>query len=121
MSLNVKEEDGIVVLTPHGMLIGGKETDELQDKINQLNKAGNGMLVINLGKVTYMSSMGLALLFRAHASYVNREARVKICEVDKKLKQIFVIVRLTLVYGDDLHETQEEALASFRSTAGSTS
>jgi anti-anti-sigma factor len=119
MSLDVREDDGIFVLTPHGKLLGGKETDELQDRIKELDGAGNEKLVMNLGKTTYMSSMGMAVLFRAHASYAKRGARVKICAVDKKIQQIFVLVKLTLVYGDDVHETLEEALASFRSTVGS--
>ncbi len=117
MSLNVREADGITVLTPHGMLLGGKETDELQDKIKELDAAGNEKLVIDLGKTTYMSSMGLAVLFRAHASYAKRGARVKICSVDRKVKQIFVLVKLTLVYGDNLHDTLQEALASYRAPA----
>ncbi len=118
MGLDVRKQDDVFVLTPQGMLLGGKETDELQEKIKELDGAGNEKLVINLGRTTFMSSMGMAVLFRAHASYVKRGARVKICSMDKKIKQLFVLVRLTLVYGDDVHETQEEALASFRSPVG---
>jgi len=119
MSLNIKEDDGIVVLTPHGMLLGGKETDELQNKIKELDGAGNEKLVIDLGKTTHVSSLGLAVLFRVHASYATRGARVKICSVDRKIQQVFILVKLTLVYGDNLHETLEEALQSFRAAVGS--
>lgn len=119
MSLNVKEYESIIVVTPHGMLLGGKETDELQDKITELDRAGNEKLVIDLGQTTFMSSMGLAVLYRAHVSYAKRGARVKICSVDKKINQLFVLVKLPLVYGEELHETLEEALGSFRSTVGS--
>jgi len=118
MSLNIKEDDGIVVLTPHGMLLGGKETDELQNKIKELDGAGNEKLVIDLGKTTHVSSLGLAVLFRVHASYATRGARVKICCVDRKIQQVFILVKLTLVYGDNLHETLEDALQSFRAAVG---
>jgi len=121
MSLNIKEDDGIVVLTPHGMLLGGKETDEFQNKIKELDGAGNEKLVIDLGKTTHVSSLGLAVLFRVHASYATRGARVKICCVDRKIQQVFILVKLTLVYGDNLHETLEEALASFSAAVGSAS
>jgi len=119
MSLDASEHDGVVVLTPHGMLLGGKETDELQIKIKELDSAGNEKLVIDLGKTAHVSSLGLAVLFRAHASYMTRGARVKICCIDKKIKQVFVLVKLTLVYGGNLHETLEEALESFRAEVGS--
>lgn len=112
--MEVRNVDGVVILSPKGLLIGGKETDELESRIKDLDGAGNQKLLINLGKTTFMSSMGMAALFLAHARYVKRGARVKICSVDRKIREIFVLVKLTLIYGDDLHDTEEEALASFR-------
>jgi len=118
MSLDFRTKDGVVILTPKGMLLGGKETDELQSKIVQLDTAGNERLLINVGKTTYMSSMGLAALFIARTKYLKRGAKVKLCSADKKLIQLFVLVRLTLLYGDDLHDTEEEALAAFHAPTG---
>ena len=36
MKLSVKVVEGVDVLTPHGMIFGGNETDELQNKIKDL-------------------------------------------------------------------------------------
>jgi len=112
--------DGVVILTPKGLLLGGKETDELEAQIKDLDSQGNDKLLINLGKTTFMSSMGMACLFLAHAKYVKRGARVKLCSVDRKIKALFVLVKLTLIYGDDLHDTEEDALSSFRRILGRT-
>ena len=114
MSLDMRKQDDVVILTPKGLLLGGPETDELQEKITDLDRAGNRKLLLNLGKTTFTSSMGLAVLFRAHTSYAQRGATVKICSVDRRIKQIFVLVKLGLVYGDDVHDNEEEALATFR-------
>jgi len=114
MSLNVRNEGDVVVLDPKGMLLGGKETDELREKITELDAQGNGKLLVNLGKVSFMSSMGLAALFLAHAKYAKRGAVVKLCCTDNRIREIFVIVRLTLVYGDNLCDTEEQALVDFR-------
>ena len=119
MSLDIRMQDGVTILTPKGMLLGGRETEDLHNKIIELDAAGNDRLLINLGKTTFMSSMGLAALFLAHAKYVTRGAKVKLCCVDKKLKSVFIIVKLVFIYGDDLHDTEEEALAAFRATASS--
>ena len=116
MSLEVRNQGDVVILSPKGLLLGGKETDELQAKILELDRAGNNKLLLNLGRATFMSSVGLAVLFRAQASYAERGATVKICSVDRRIKQIFVLVKLGLVYGDNVHETEEEALAAFRET-----
>jgi anti-anti-sigma factor len=112
--MEVRNIDDVAVITPRGLLIGGKETDELEAKIQELDGSGNDKLLINLGKTTFMSSMGMACLFLAHAKYAKRGARVKLCSVDRKIKAVFVLVKLTLIYGDDLHDSEEEALASFR-------
>ena len=34
------------------------------------------------------------------------------------MSALFALVKLTLIYGDDLHDTQDEALASFRRILG---
>jgi len=122
MSLDVRSEADVVILSPKGMLLGGQETDDLREKITELDVQGNRKLLINLAKVSFMSSMGLAAMFLAHAKYAKRGAVVKLCSADKRIRHIFVLVRLSLVFGDNLCDTEEEALASFRelpATAGS--
>jgi anti-anti-sigma factor len=114
MNPEVKVVDDVTIVTPHGKLLGGNETDEFQERVKELNEAGNMKLLINLGKTTFMTSVALAVLFLAYVKYTNRGAKVKICSVDKRIQQIFVIVKLTLIYGQDLHDTEEEALAIFR-------
>jgi anti-anti-sigma factor len=112
--MDIKTIDDIVILTPKGLLLGGKETDELEARIKELDSAGNEKLLIDLSQTTFMSSMGMACLFLAHAKYIKRGARVKLCSVDRKIKALFALVKLTLIYGDDLHDSEDEALASFR-------
>jgi anti-anti-sigma factor len=112
--MDIKTIDDVVILTPKGLLLGGKETDELEARIKELDSAGNEKLLIDLGQTTFMSSMGMACLFLAHAKYIKRGARVKLCSVDRKIKALFALVKLTLIYGDDLHDSEDEALASFR-------
>lgn len=118
MSLDVRTKNGVVILTPKGMLLGGKETEDLQSKIVALDGTGCDRLLINLGKTTYMSSMGLAALFLARAKFIKRGAVVKLCCADRKLMQLFILVKLTLIYGEDLHDTEEQALAAFAAGAG---
>jgi len=121
MSLEIRTADDVVILNPRGMLLGGAETDELEEKIKDLDGKGNEKLLINLGKTTFMSTMGMRVLFWAHAKYVKRGARVKLCCIDRKIREVFVLVKLTLVYGDDIHDTEADALAAFRQPVGSAS
>jgi len=112
MSLDVRTSGDVTILTPKGMLLGGKETDELQAKIKELGEAGNRKLLINLGQTTFMNSVSLGVLIAGHSSYLKREAQMKLCAVDKKIQNIFVVTKLSLVF--DVYDTEAQALASFK-------
>jgi anti-sigma B factor antagonist len=105
----------VAILTPHGLLLGGNETEDLKQKVVELDGDGNSKLLIDLCKTDFMSSVGLTVIFLAYTKYAKRGARVKLCAVNRKIQQLFVLVRMTHVYGENLHATKEEALASFNS------
>lgn len=111
MSLEVRTVGDITVLAPKGMLLGGKETDELQSKIKELSEAGNKKLLIDLGQTTFMNSVSLGVLIAGHTNYAKRQAKLKLCQVDKKIQNIFVVTKLSLVF--DSYDSCEEALKSF--------
>ena len=112
MSLEVRTSGDVTILTPKGMLLGGKETDELQDKIKELSEAGNRKLLVNLGQTTFMNSVSLGVLIAGHTNYAKRDAKMKLCAVDKKIQNIFVVTKLSLVF--DVYNTEDEALKSFK-------
>ena len=112
MSLDVRTSGDVTIVTPKGMLLGGKETDELQNKIKELVEAGNKKLLINLGQTTFLNSVSLGVLIGAHSSYAKRGAEMKLCAVDKKIQNIFVVTKLSLVF--DVYESCEEATKSFK-------
>jgi anti-sigma B factor antagonist len=101
----------IAVLAPKGYLTGGEETDELQRAIKTLGDAGNKHLLINLGETQHLNSTALGVLISAHSSYVKRGGQMKLCSVDKRIENIFVITKLSLVF--DVYPNEEQALASF--------
>ena len=112
MSLDVRTVGDVTILTPKGMLLGGKETDELQAKIKELAEAGNRKLLINLGQTTFMNSVSLGVLIAGHANYSKRDAKLKLCAVDKKIQSIFVVTKLSLVF--EVYDEEAEAVASFK-------
>ena len=101
----------VVIITPKGYLTGGDETDELDRKIQSLIEAGNKHLVINLGETQHLNSTALGVLIKAHTNYVRRGGQVKLCSVDKRIENIFVITKLSLVF--DVYPNEEQAIASF--------
>ena len=115
MSSNIKQtslQDGnILVLELKGNFIGGDETDELQSEIRKVAELGNLKLVIDLGEVSYLNSSALGVLISAHANYTKRGGKIKLCQLNKNLENLFVITKLSLIF--DSYPSKIEAIAGF--------
>jgi anti-sigma B factor antagonist len=106
-----RQVGNIAVLTPKGYLTGGEETDELEQAIKALGESGNKHLVINLSETQHLNSTALGVLISAHSNYVRRSGQMKLCSVDKRIENIFVITKLSMVF--DVYPNEEQAIASF--------
>ena len=106
-----RQVGNIVILSPKGYLTGGQETDELENAIKTLSEGGNKNLVINLAEAQHLNSTALGVLISAHANYVRRNGQMKLCSIDKRIENIFVITKLSLVF--DVYPSEELAIASF--------
>jgi len=109
-----REVESIAILYPKGYLTGGEETDELERGIKNLSEGGNKHLIINLSETQHLNSTALGVLISAHSNYVRRAGQMKLCGVDKRIENIFVITKLSLVF--DVFSTEEQAIASFAET-----
>jgi anti-sigma B factor antagonist len=115
MSSNIKQislqEGNILVLELKGNFVGGDETDDLQAEIKKAAESGNLKLVIDLGEVAYLNSSALGVLISAHANYTKRGGKIKLCQLNKNLENLFVITKLSLIF--DSYPSQIEAIAGF--------
>ncbi len=111
MALKEKNEGDVVILYPKGFLMGGAETDELQNRVKELEETGNQKLIISLSETSMMNSTAIGVFITAHKHYSERGGRLKLCSVDKKIQNVFVITKLSLVF--DVYANEAEAIASF--------
>jgi anti-sigma B factor antagonist len=109
--MKIRQVGNITILTPKGYLTGGEETEEVEKAIKHLTEEGNKNLIINLSETQHLNSTALGVLISAHSSYVRRGGQMKLCAVDKRIENIFVITKLSLVF--DVYATEEQAIASF--------
>ena len=106
---HIKRLDGVAVLKPHGDLMGGEETEELEKLIEGFDSEGLGGLVFNLVDVGMMNSLAISRLISAHVKFSRRNARVTLCNLDKRIQNIFVITKLSLVFA--VYADEETAIA----------
>ena len=111
MSIRRRAIRSVVVLYPAGSFFGDEETDALQKAIMDEAAAGNQRMILNLSDCTALNSMAIGVLMRGFANYRSRGGEVKICGLGKRVRDLFTMTKLIMVF--DHHETEEEALAAF--------
>jgi anti-sigma B factor antagonist len=104
-------EKDVAILAPHGWLMGGTETDMLEMAVKELLEHGNRSLVLDLAEVNHLNSSALGALVGFHMSYLNREGRTVLCGLDRKIQNILVVTKLSLVF--DVYPDERAAIASF--------
>ena len=105
-------DGGIGLIEASGSLVGGDETDDLRRSVLDFVNREYKKLVIDLGQVTYVNSTALGVLVSAHATYSRKEWQIKLCGINKNIKNMFVITKLTLVF--DVQDSRDAAIKSFK-------
>lgn len=111
MAVRRRQLESIVVLYPKGSFFGDSETDDLQKAILDEAAAGNRHLVLNMAECEALNSTALGVIMRGHANYRSRGGEIKLCGLGKRLKDLFTMTKLIMVF--DHHQTEDEALAAF--------
>jgi anti-anti-sigma factor len=87
--MQIDRERGIAIIRPSGWLLGGKETDELTFAARELLESGNRCLVVDLGGVDALASLGLGALIDLFVSYKKRGGDLKFCSLRPKIRTVF--------------------------------
>ena len=111
MAVKRREVGPIVVVNLKGRFYGDSETDELEKAIMAEAAAGNRMLILNMNECEALNSVGIGVLMRGYANYKGRSGEIKLCGLGKRLKDLFTMTKLIMVF--DHVDTEEEALAAF--------
>ena len=111
MAIKRREVRSIVILSLKGRFYGDAETDELEKAVMAEAAAGNKMLVMNMGECEALSSVPIGVLMRGYANYKARGGEIKLCALGKRLKDLFTMTKLIMVF--DHHDTEEQAIAAF--------
>ena len=111
MAVKRREVRTIVILSPKGRFYGDSETDELEKALMNEAASGNKMLVLNLGECEALNSVAIGVLMRGYANYKSRGGEIKLCALGKRLKDLFTMTKLIMVF--DHHDIEEQAIAAY--------
>ena len=114
MALDRSMIGGVCVLAPRKNLTGGAETQILTAAVDEITATGVTMVVVDLGKVAWVNSMGLAGLQRSRLLCAGRGAAFTLAHVDDRIHNLLVTTRLVILF--DSFPTVEEAIAAMEPT-----
>jgi anti-anti-sigma factor len=109
MSLDRTTRGDVHVLVPRKNLTGGAETTALLAAVDEVAAAGAPKVVVDLSKISFMSSIGLGSLVKAHTTCVNRGGWLRMTGIGARIENIMLVTRLTFVF--DTYETVDKAIA----------
>ncbi len=113
MKIKRKEVDGITVMELSGEMYGGPDNMKLVDAVSDLVTEKRLDLVINLGKVKWISSTGLGILVSARSRFAKEGGVIKLCEPNDRVLGILQVTRLNLIF--DVYPTEQEAIDALKS------
>ena len=102
---------GIIVLGMRGRITLGRETETFRSKIRELIDAGHRRLILDLGEVGYVDSVGLSTLVASWTSMRKQGGDLKLARLPHGVHQLLQITRLATVF--EIHNSVESALQAF--------
>ena len=111
LRIEVKESDGVTVMTMAGRVTLGDESNELRTRIKEVLAEGKKRVVLDLGDVSYIDSAGLGALVSAYTSARNGGGEIKLASVTKRFHELLNITKLVTVF--DVYDSVEDAMKSF--------
>ena len=114
MALFIVEKiiDGVMMLDLRGRITLGPETEMVRNKLKELLSAGHHQIIVNLGEVTYLDSVGLGTLIGAFTSARNVGGSLKLLHLPRGVQQLLQVTRLSTVF--EIYEDLATAVASFK-------
>ena len=98
MTMSIRQVDGVKVVDISGRLELGKESAALRDLICDLLKNGHKQILLNLGDVHYIDSMGLGTLVGAFTTVRKQEGELKLLNLTSKVRDLMQITKLYTVF-----------------------
>lgn len=101
----------VTLLDIRGRVTLGPETEALRSKVRELLEAGRRHILLDLGEVTYIDSVGLSTLVASFTSARKLGGDVKLVHLPRGVHQLLQITRLSTVF--DIYDDVAKARQSF--------
>ena len=111
LKVNTRQAGDVAVIDVSGRITIGEGSSVIRDTMRDLTTKGNKKILLNLGDVSYLDSLGIGELVAGFTSVANAGGTVKLLGLTKHVKDVLQITRLYTVF--EVHEDEAQAVRSF--------
>ena len=115
MHVDVRKTDGVIIVDLQGRLVAGTGDEILRAVMNELVAEGWKRILLNLSEVTKIDSSGIGELVSSYKLARRFDSSMKLVNLNQQVLDILKLSSLLPVL--DIHEDEEQAIASFTETA----
>jgi anti-sigma B factor antagonist len=110
MQIKFEEKDGVKVCVAEGD-IDINTSPQVKKMFEKVIKDKSDKVLINLQKVVYIDSSGLATLVEILKNVKSYGGKIKLTNLSNKVRSLFEITKLEKLF--DIADSQDEALKNF--------
>ena len=110
MKIEVRESNDVKILEFEGNLDTNTSPDA-EAKLNELIDNGSQKLLINFGKLNFISSAGLRVLLATAKKLKGTGGKLQICDLNPTVQEVFDISGFGSIL--NVSNSEDEALSSF--------
>lgn len=112
MTLDVDERNGGAVFRMGGRVMYEGDSQAFRQRLEQELQQGKSWIVLDLSRVTAMSSTGLGILIAAHRSITDQGGSFKLAHLSDKVRSILETTRLNTIF--EIFDSVDSAVETIR-------
>jgi anti-anti-sigma factor len=107
MDIVVNKEGVVTTISLKGRL-DALTSKQAEEQLLQIVETGERLLVMDLGELSYISSVGLRVLMLLAKRLKTVQGRVVVCSLQESIQQVFEIAGFTTIFG--IYASRDEAV-----------
>jgi anti-anti-sigma factor len=111
MKISEKLHGEVTVLTISGKMMLDAKSANLHEYIKNLINKNQTKIVLDLGKVTWLASVGLGAILASFTSVKNAGGDLKLARSTRKIRSVLIFTQLIKVLED--YDSVQDAIDSF--------